>query len=85
MESPDEKGIMALGSRLMCSAGAFFSFSLSRGWLCVDEGNENVWSYDKVNHPKDETIVFQGEDVYVSVCPGFETTRFSHFEADLHY
>ena len=43
------------------------------------------WSYDKVNHPKDETIVFQGEDMYVSVCPGFETTRFSHFEADLHY
>ena len=43
------------------------------------------WSYDKFNHPKDEKIVFQGEDMYVSVCPGFETTRFSHFEADLHY
>ena len=37
------------------------------------------WSYDKINHPKDETVVFQGEDMYVSVCPGFETTRFLSF------
>ena len=37
------------------------------------------WSYDKVNHSKDETTVFQEEDMYISVCLGFETTRFLSF------
>ena len=43
------------------------------------------WSYDKVNHPKDETTVFH-EKICTSQCVlALKLQDFSHFEADLHY
>ena len=43
------------------------------------------WSYNKVNHPKDETIVFQ-EEICISQCVlALKLQDFFYFEADLHY
>ena len=44
-----------------------------------------LWSYDKVNHPKDEAVVFQ-EKICTSQCfLALKLQYFSHFEADLHH
>ena len=41
------------------------------------------WSYDKVNHPKDETIVFQEEICTPQCVLALKLQDFSHSEADL--
>ena len=51
----------------------------------LKEAMKMLWSYDKVNHPKDETIVFQ-EKICTSQCVlALKLQDFSHFEVDLHY